>query len=272
MITVDKERCKRDGICAAECPMGIIRLKDQEGYPQMIPGGEQACIECGHCVAVCPQGALTHMRVPLEACPPILRELTVTHDEAVQFLRSRRSIRVFDDRSVEEDKIRTLIEIARYAPSASNAQPVCWTVFTDRARLKELSRITVEWMRRVIEKGPPPNLAGYLPLVVAAWDAGYDSVLRNAPVLILASAPAEATNGLVDVTLALAYLDLVAPTLDLGTCWAGLLQGALLWWRPLKEAVGLPEGHSHHYPMMLGYPKYKYYRLPERNPPHIVWR
>lgn len=272
MITVDKDKCKRDGICAAECPMGIIRLKDQEGYPQMIPGGEQTCLECGHCVAVCPQGALTHRGVPVEACPPILGGLTVSHDQAVQFLRCRRSIRVYEERPVEEEKIRRLIGIARYAPSASNAQPVHWTVFTDRARLGELSRMTVEWMRRVIEKGPPPNLAGYLPLVVAAWDAGYDSVLRNAPVLILASAPEEATNGLVDVALALAYLELAAPSLGLGTCWAGLLQGALLRWRPLKEAVGLPDGHSHHYPMMLGYPKYRYHRLPERKPPSIAWR
>ncbi len=272
MISVDKEKCKRDGICAAECPMGIIRLKDHEGYPQVIPGGGQACLECGHCVAVCPHGALSHSKVPLQACPPILRELTVSHDQAVQFLRSRRSVRVYEERPVEQEKIRGLIEVARYAPSASNAQPVHWTVFTDRSTLRELSRMTVEWMRRVVEKGPPPSLAGYLPLVVAAWDAGYDSILRNAPVLILASAPAEATNGLVDVTLALAYLELVAPTLGLGTCWAGLLQGALLWSRPLKEAVGLPDGHSHHYPMMLGYPKYRYYRLPGRKPPPILWR
>jgi nitroreductase len=42
-------------------------------------------------------------------------------------------------------------------------------------------------------------------------------------VLVVASAPKEATNGMVDVTLALSYLDLLAPTMGLGTCWAGLL-------------------------------------------------
>jgi hypothetical protein len=51
-----------------------------------------------------------------------------------------------------------------------------------------------------------------------------------------------------------------------------LLQGALLSDPSLKEALGLPENHPHHYPMMVGYPKAKYFRLPERKPPKITWK
>ena len=32
---------------------------------------------------------------------------------------------------------------------------------------------------------------------------------------------------MVDVTLALSYFDLTAPKLGLGTCWAGIVEGAL---------------------------------------------
>jgi hypothetical protein len=60
--------------------------------------------------------------------------------------------------------------------------------------------------------------------------------------------------------------------MGLGTCWAGLLQGALLSWPPLQKAIGLPEDHSHHYPMMLGYPKAKYFHLPQRKQPKITWK
>ncbi len=105
--------------------------------------------------------------------------------------------------------------------------------------------------------------------MIFAWDAGYDAVLRNAPALIVASAPREATNGLVDVTLALSYLDLAAPTLGLGTCWAGLLQGAILSDPSLKSAIGIPASHRYHYPMMIGFSKAKYFRLPERKQPKI---
>ena len=106
---------------------------------------------------------------------------------------------------------------------------------------------------------------------LAAWEKGYDLVLRNAPILIVASAPKDAINGMVDLTLALGYLDLAAPTLGLGTCWAGLLQSALLSSPPLKEALGIPLDHPYHYGMMLGYPKVKYHRLPERKQPKITW-
>jgi hypothetical protein len=60
--------------------------------------------------------------------------------------------------------------------------------------------------------------------------------------------------------------------MGLGACWAGILQAALLTWKPLQKAIGLPEGHRHHYPMILGYPRAKYFRLPERKPPKITWK
>ena len=127
-------------------------------------------------------------------------------------------------------------------------------------------------MRSVLQKDPQPAFAPYLPMIVAAWDAGYDVVLRDAPALIVASAPKQDANGMVDVTLALSYLELAATAMGLGTCWAGLVQGAVLSSPQLKKELGIPENHPHHYPMMLGYPKPKYFRLPERRGPKITWR
>ena len=272
LLAVYESKCKKDGLCVKECPMAIIRLQEEGGFPALIPGVEPFCIQCGHCVAVCPHGALSHARIPVEACPALDKSLAISEDQAVQFLRSRRSVRFFQDRSVEKETIQKLIEIARYAPTASNSQLVEWTVFTDKARIKELAGQAVDWMRSVLQKDPQPAFAPYMPLVVGAWDAGIDVVLRDAPALIVASAPKEDTNGMVDVTLALSYLELAAVPLGLGTCWAGLVQAALQASTELKKAVGIPEGHTHHYPMMLGYTRPKYFRLPERRAPRITWR
>ena len=272
LLSVDESKCKKDGICARECPMAIIKLKDNESYPELVPSGEQFCLICGHCIVVCPHGALDHAMVPMEECPPIKKELVIREEQAVQFLRSRRSIRLFKDKPVEKEKIQRLIEIGRYAPTGSNSQMVEWLVLTDPAEIKEMARLTVDWMRAEIQKDPQSPPAPYMPLIVAGWDAGYDAVLRGAPALIVASAPKETGNGMVDLTLALSYLELAAPTLGIGTCWAGLLQGALLAHPPLKESLGIPEGNPHHYPMMIGYPKAKYFRLPERKQPKITWK
>ena len=272
MITIDTEKCKRDGICVRECPTAIIKLKDKESVPKIMKGGEAFCLRCGHCVAVCPHAALSHRDVPLEKCVTLQKEHAINKDQAIQFLRSRRSIRFFKDKPIEKDAIKQLIEIARYAPTASNSQLVEWIVFTDKEKIHELAGLVIDWIKGILEKDPQPAYAPYMPIIAGAWDMGYDAVLRNAPGMILASAPREASNGLVDATLALSYLELAAPSFGLGTCWAGLLQGAILSHAPIKEALGLSTRVPHHYPMMIGYPKSRYFRLPERKSPGIVWK
>jgi len=270
-LIVDETRCKKDAICAHECPMAIIKLEDGNGFPVLVPGGERVCLRCGHCVAVCPHGALSHDEIPVEQCPVIDSSLAIDERQAVQFLRSRRSIRFFKDEIPDKATLQRLIEIARYAPTAGNTQMVEWLVLTDRAKIRDMAGTAVDWMRSVLKKAPqsaPP----YMPVVVKSWDMGFDSVLRDAPVLVIASSPKEAANGMVDVALALSYLELAAPTLGLGTCWAGLLQGALVSSSAAREALGLPKGHLYHYPMMIGRPKMRYYRLPERRPPRITWQ
>jgi nitroreductase/NAD-dependent dihydropyrimidine dehydrogenase PreA subunit len=272
LLAINETRCKKDGLCAAECPLAIIQVKDKDSYPELVPDGDKMCLRCGHCVAVCPNSALSHADVPLAECLPISKEASVTREQAVQFLRSRRSVRRFKDKPVEKEKFQQLIEIARYAPTASNAQLVEWIVINDREQIRSISEMVIGWMRLVLEKDPQPVSAPYLPLLVAAWDMGVDAVLHGAPGLIVATAPKEDNNGMVDLTLALSYLELAAPSLGLGTCWGGLLNGALLSHKPLKQEVGIPEDHPHHYPMMIGYPNVKYYRLPERKKPKIMWK
>lgn len=272
LISIDRNICKKDGFCVLECPLAIIRQADEESSPEMIPGGDEMCLVCGHCMAVCPHGALTHMKVPVEQSPPVSSENDVTWDQAVQFLRSRRSIRNFKNKPVEKSKIQELIEIARYAPTASNAQPLTWTVFTKKEDLNKLSELTVEWMRGVMASDDKASIPVYASMIVAAWDIGLDTILRNAPALVIASAPGNSRNGMVDLTIALSYLELIAPKMGLGTCWAGLLQNALRFSEPLRECIDLPESHTNHYPMMVGYPKFRYHRMPERKKPDIIWK
>jgi nitroreductase/NAD-dependent dihydropyrimidine dehydrogenase PreA subunit len=272
LLIVNESKCKKDGFCVNECPSRIIELEGEGGYPRLISGGEQNCTWCGHCVAVCPEGALSHERVPVENCPAIKEELVVSEARAWQFLRSRRAIRRYQDKPVEKEKIGKLIELASHAPTGGNSQTVQWLVLTDRTELKTLAGLVMDWIRYVLKTEPAGSLPPYFPRLVAGWDAGFDTVLRSAPVVLVASAPKESPNGMVDVSIALSYLDLAAPTLGLGTCWAGLLQRTLIEWPPVQEVVKLPEGHRFHYPMMLGYTNAKYYRLPVRKNPKITWR
>ncbi len=272
LLTVDETKCRQDGICAAVCPRRIIDMEEAGGFPSVAAEREGFCMHCGHCVAVCPHGAVGVAGVPLETCPEIEPALGLGWEPVAQFLRSRRSIRVYREREMERPILQKLIETARYAPTASNSQTLHWTVVSGREKLATLSELTIDWMRGVVAAQPDSTAAGYFRPLVTAWDGGTDPILRNAPTLVVASAPKEASNGLVDCTIALTYLELAALPLGLGTCWAGLLQAALLNAAGARDAVGLPAGHTTHYPMMIGYPTFSYHRLPERKPPTIVWK
>jgi nitroreductase/NAD-dependent dihydropyrimidine dehydrogenase PreA subunit len=271
-LTIDETKCKQDGICAAECPMRIITQEDGKSFPQVAEADEAYCITCGHCVAVCPHGALSVTGVDIEDCPETERALVLSWDQAKQFLRSRRSIRLFKDKAIDRETLEKLIETARYAPTGGNAQNLHWTVIEGRDKLEALSQETINWMKRVIEAQPDSPAADYFRPMVARWATGYDGILRTAQTLIVASAPKKSANGLVDLSIALAYLELAALPLGVGTCWAGLLRGAMLATPELVESMGLPEGHTWFYPMMIGYPKFKYHRLPERKAPVIHWK
>ncbi len=271
-LTIDETKCKQDGICAAECPRRIITQEDDASFPQVAEADEAYCMVCGHCVVVCPHGALSVTGVNIEDCPEIERDLVLSWDHTGQFLRSRRSIRLFKDKAMDREALAQLIEMARYAPTASNAQNLQWTVIEGRDKLEPLSQETINWMERVIEAQPDSSAADYFRPVVARWSTGYDGILRTAQTLIVPSAPKENANGLVDLSIALTYLELAALPLGVGTCWAGLLRGAMLATPKLVESMGLPEGHTWFYPMMIGYPKFKYYRLPERKEPVIHWK
>jgi nitroreductase/NAD-dependent dihydropyrimidine dehydrogenase PreA subunit len=270
LLSINTQKCKKDGFCIQDCPTAIIHTSET-GFPDIVPGGEFRCLDCGHCVAVCPHNALSHIRIPIEQSPVIQEGLCLNEPQAVQFLRSRRSVRHFKDKPVETAKIQKLIETARYAPTGGNGQLVEWLVISDRSRIKEIAGLTIGWLRELVKNPQVVAASPYLPVAIASWDAGNDSVLRGATAIVTAMAPKEAMNGTVDLTLALSYLDLFAPVLGLGTCWAGLLQGAMLNAPAVKAAVGIPESYPHHYPIMLGYPEFGFHRLPERKAPKIIF-
>lgn len=271
LLFVDTEKCKRDGICAAVCPPRIIAWKTKDDIPQMAPGGDELCIRCGHCVAVCPHGAMNHENMRAEDCPPVQGGWLPDPEQTEHFLRNRRSIRVYKDTPVERDTLVRLIEIARYAPSGHNLQPVSWKIIYDREDVSRISGHVIDWMRSLIaEKSPLAELL-HMDRAVYAWENGVDPINRNAPHLVMAHGHQEDRTAQTASTIALSYLELATAGFSLGACWAGYFTAAALFWPPLQEFLALPEKHSCCGALMIGHPKFRYHRLPLRNEPEITW-
>jgi len=271
MIVIDEKKCKRDGICVAECPVHIIKMKDDKSLPVPVEGAMAQCIKCGHCVAVCPYGALKHNALESAAFLPVNKKLTLTLEQAEQFLRARRSIRAYQAKAVEHEKLAKLIDIARYAPTAKNTQLVNWIVVDSPQKVKKLTGMAMEQFRKMAQDKHPIAQKYNFESVVSGWDKGIDGICRGAPALIIAHSLKEYGLASVDCASALAYLELVAPVLGLGTCWAGFFMIAAAMCKPLEQALGLPQGHAIQGTLMAGYPKYQYYSLPPRDEPKIAW-
>ena len=269
IITVEKEKCLKDGLCVADCPLNIL-TQDKEGYPVPVENADKVCIDCGHCVAVCPSGALDQRKMVAADCMPVKKELEISAEQMEQYLCARRSIRRYMQKPVESKKIEKLLGIAGYAPSGHNIQPTKWLVITDANKVRRLAGLVADWLRWMIEDQPEFAEMLHMDKVVAAWDKGQDLILRNAPHLLVAYAPKNERTAPAAIVSAIAYIEIAAPALGLGTCWAGYFLRASQTFKPLLKAVGLPEGHAIYGAVMLGYPKAEYHRIPARKDVEVI--
>ena len=71
IVSIDEEKCQRDWFCVNECPARIFEIRNKEEIPKVTERAEELCINCGHCVAVCPHEAVALESMRPELCPPV---------------------------------------------------------------------------------------------------------------------------------------------------------------------------------------------------------
>lgn len=272
MFRVD-EKCTACGICADVCVSGIISCEN--GAPHIREGRAANCLACGQCVAFCPTGACDIDTEPGSRMS-VDRGRLPSAESAWEFLRSRRSVRLFEPRSLSRGDISDIFDkVVRYAPTAGNAQNVRWIVTETREKTAEIAGLTADGLRkqfgedRVNEEGYASRLRAF----VMAWERGRDLILRGAPHLAVAVMPADAIfPG--DGAIALTYLELAAFARGVGCCWAGLFTMVARTSPELRSLIGVRDDEMVTGAQMMGIPQKKValaYRMPPRNKPDLSW-
>lgn len=155
----------------------------------------------------------------------------------LKVIRERRSVRKFDTRPVERDKIITCIEAARIAPSADHTQPWRFIILDDPAMKEKFGREVFSGAYRFT------RWAVEAPVIVV--------ILADLHFLVhrVAKAVQRIPYYLLDIGIAGEHFVLQAQELGLGTCWIG--------WFNVKKAgkfLKIPRGVRVCELMAVGYP------------------
>ncbi len=147
--------------------------------------------------------------------------------DALEVIRTRRSIRKYLDRPVPGELIQKLLAAAMQAPSARNQQPWQFVVIDDRAILARIPPIM-----------PNAAMAGSAPLAI----------------LVCGDLGLEKSEGywLVDCAAATENMLLAAHALGLGAVWCGVYPREKRM-DGLRQLIGLPENVIAHSLVVLGY-------------------
>ncbi len=270
IILVDQDLCTRCGICSVVCPMAVVEPVSENTLPTVTEAKVGICIQCGHCEVSCPSQALLLNVRPDEKVPLLPGTGIISEEDMEVYLKKRRSVRHFTNDPVPKEKILEILDIARYAASGGNGQPVQWIVVHDPEKVKKIAGLTIEWMKTLHNTNHP--MSGYIPTLIGAWESGYDVVCRGAPHLLFAHIPDGNPVASVDAIIALTHVDIAAPAFGIGTCWAGFVAMAATSYEPLQKELGIPTGRKSAYAMMLGSPQYKVYGIPRRKPLEVTWQ
>lgn len=268
-IIVNQDLCTRCSICAKICSSGIIDSADEAHLPQTQEANVSRCLYCGHCEAFCPSQALL-LNLPDEKVPLLAGASTVSPEDMELYLKKRRSVRHFTREPVPKEKILEVLDIARYAASGGNGQPVHWLVVQDPKKVRKIAELTIEWMKNLLNTAHP--MSGYVPMLISAWEQGNDVICRGAPHLLFAHIPEGNPVAVVDAIIALTHFDVAAPAFGISTCWAGFVAAAAISYEPLQKELDLPAGRKSAYAMMFGHPQYKIYGIPRRKPLEVMWQ
>jgi NAD-dependent dihydropyrimidine dehydrogenase PreA subunit/nitroreductase len=273
---VNLETCRGDSICADVCPEDVLEMVD--GKAATVEDREDTCILCGQCVAVCPTESLQMPELPGEDFED-LAKLPFGYDEFFDFLRLRRSVRVFKDRSVERDLIEKILQAAATAPMGMPPHSTEVLVIDRREELDFLLQELVKDYTSMVKGLSNPlgramirlsaGAETYLMLRDCIQDVakyaneeyhrdGTDRYMYHAPVLMLFHGNRWAMSYEENAHLVCHHAMLAALSLSLGTTIIGLIPPIVDRSKVLRRRYGIPRDNKVMTSLILGHPKYRY--------------
>jgi Fe-S-cluster-containing hydrogenase component 2 len=286
-VGIDPAVCARCGECARICPAEVLTMV--EGSVRVGGDNEWGCIACGHCMMVCPSGAIavTGRGVsPADLLPLPDSSRKATPDQLAALMQSRRSIRRFNTRDVDTDMLARIVDMAAMAPMGIPPWDIGCIVVRGRAEVQRIAadiikgyegflKVFKPWlltvMRPFVGQAKYEMLAQFVrPLAkayVQSHREGRDLLFYDAPALLIFHHSRYADAA--DAAIACTYAMLAAESLGLGSTMIGGAPPILQRNKVLCRRLGVPEGNTPSFCLIVGHPDVHFKRAIQRPFSHV---
>ena len=288
VIAIDQEVCRTCGLCVEACIHAKLQQPDETVPPRVAE--DMDCIACGHCVAICPTGALTHSAFSSDAVQPLDADLLPDAAQMMEALRARRSYRKFKDEPIPREALEQVVEAARLAPSAHNTQTTSFVVVEDPEMLKRVVDLTIKFLDGLAKyfrhpiKGRMAALMGgdeikgvmemvpvFEGVVEMARSGAELPMILDAPAWIVFHSAKNAGYGAVNASCAMQNAMLMADRLGLGTFFTGFALAPTRRGFLLHDLLGLDHDREIHGALAVGVPKLHYTQWASKKPADVRW-
>ncbi len=195
----------------------------------------------------------------------------------LDFMRARRSLRVYQARAVPADYIDKILQAAIWAPSAHNRQPWRFVVIREAAQKDKLARAMGARLRQDLSADGAP------PALIQADVARSYARITGAPLLILLCMSLrdmdvyadarrnahERAMAIQSTAMAGQNILLMAASLGLGACW---VCAPLFCPDVVADVLELPADWQSQGMITLGFPAQKRQRRREAWETRVLWR
>lgn len=249
-VMIDDSKCVGCGLCVKDCVASSLEIVDGKAVFT-----ETRCIGCGHCYAICPQKAVDMPNLDATSCDDFVSMTEFDSDKLLTAMKSRRTIRQFQDRPVEQEKIDKIIEAGRFCQTAANHQNIAYTILGSKQ--DEFEAECVKVFRTAIKAG------GRLSSAYKDYEIADDFFFKGAPLVIVVSG-SNSNKG-----LATSYMELMADSLGLGVLISGFAETVIAMNPKVKKMLDLPKKHRVLSVMVIGYPAVEYKRIAPRKQANV---
>ncbi len=165
----------------------------------------------------------------------------------IDAIKDRRSIRQYQRRQIEDEKLEAILDAAIYAPSGHNLQRWNFLVIQDKEKIEDLDQRIKKCM-----------LESKIPRAVILGNNPKYKVLHSAPTIVIVSGDEVTSNPngnfgpIAECSAAIQNMLLAAFSLGIASCWIGFVQYLFAYPEKMSD-IPIPTGYKPYYCVCLGY-------------------